>query len=56
VFEILEVLKVEDCYPNDYVGDGCIFKKKFFKIKIIEKLLKIVNITRNLEWSNHFMY
>ena len=47
--EILELVKAADCYPKCFncklnpindVGDCSIFRNKFFKVKIIEILVK----------------
>jgi hypothetical protein len=32
------------------------YAKEVFEVKIIEKPLKIVNVTRKVEWSSHFVY
>ena len=65
VFEILEFVKAVGCYPNVSIAYGILLtmsmtiastEKSFFKVKIIEILLEIVNVTRNIDWSNNFIY
>ena len=61
--EIIEFVKTIDYYPNvsnflsnliNVVDDCSICTKKFFKIKIIEILLKFVNVAKNIKWSKQF--
>ena len=63
--EILEFVKTENCYQNvsnclsnpiNDIGNCSICQKKIFKVKIIEILLKIVNITKKIKWSINFIY
>ena len=63
--EILEFVKATDCYSNvsnclanpiSNADECSICQKKFFKVKIIEILLEVVNVTRKIEWSSNFMY
>ena len=41
----------DNCIPNpiNNAGDCSIRRKKFFKVKIIEILLEVVNVTRKIE-------
>lgn len=32
------------------------YSEKFFKAEVIEKLAKIINVTRNVEWISNIMY
>ena len=60
-FQILEFVKVAGCYPNVSIAYRILLtmsmtvastERSFFKVKIIE----VINVTRNIEWSNNFMY
>ena len=56
--EILELVKATDCYQNVSIVYRILLtipmivasaKNKFFKVKIIEILLEVVNVTRKIE-------
>ena len=38
-----------EAHPINDAGDCSIRRKKFFKVKIIEILLEVVNVTRKIE-------
>jgi hypothetical protein len=60
--EIFQHIRDVDCYPNTFIAYRILFivhvtvTSAVFKIKIVEELFEITNVTRNIEWFDVFMY